>query len=113
VVSNSSPNSPRLNRLFGEGCLYLDKKLCAVNTMKDTVNYILAADHVSDISDTIWQGDNDRQTVHLRSYAYVGLPTEIVNEFLHKLDKNRMLFHRTGIHLRSLYEHLRANQRRP
>lgn len=75
-----------------------------VNNMKDTVNYILAADHISDISDTIWQGDNDRQTVHLRSYAYIGLPTESVNEFLHKLDKNRMLFHRLGVHLRGLYE---------
>ena len=75
-----------------------------VNIMKDTVNYILAADHISDISDTIWQGNNDRQTVHLRSYAYIGLPTKSVHEFLHKFDKNRMLFHLLGIHLRGLYD---------
>lgn len=81
---------------------FLDQE---VDSMKDTVNYILAADHMSDISHRIWEGNNDRETVHLKSYKYIGLPTKSVHDFLHTLPKNRMLFHRLGVHLREGHEY--------
>ena len=73
--------------------LFLNTK---VSENRDLVHHFMQADHLGSIEDTIWGNDPERNFVHLKSFEYMPIPTELVGDLVQLLPSNRLVLYNIG-----------------
>lgn len=75
--------------------LFLETK---ISENKDLVHHFMQADHLFSIKETIWgdDPDPDRNFVHLKSFEFIPLPTQLIADLIHALPSNRLVLYNIG-----------------